>query len=106
MSDYRKRVTYQTCDVSSMVAHGENVMGALLGDGWFGSGFSWIGVRFSFLPPPTRLVARLHLQYADGSGEDVVTDDSWKTASSPILHSEIYAGEVYDARLERLRCRP
>jgi alpha-L-rhamnosidase len=31
----------------------------------------------------------------------LVTDGSWKAAASPILHSEIYAGEVYDARLER-----
>src|SRR5262249_567799 len=44
--------------------------------------------------------AQLELRYADGSSERVVTDDSWKAASSPILRSEIYSGETYDARLE------
>jgi alpha-L-rhamnosidase len=101
VSDYSKRVTYQTYDVTSLIVRKDNVVAAMLGDGWFGSGYSWIGVRFNFLPPPTRLLARLRLVYTDGSGEDVVTDGSWKTSVSPILHSEIYAGEVYDARLEQ-----
>jgi len=76
-------------------------LAAILGDGWFGSGYSWIGIRFNFLPPPTRFLAKLQITYADGSNETIVTDHSWKTAISPILHSEIYAGEVYDARLEQ-----
>jgi alpha-L-rhamnosidase len=100
-TDYRKRVNYQTYDVTALMAPGENALAAILGDGWFGSGYSWVGERFNFLPPPTRLLARLRVTYTDGSGEDVVTDRSWKTAAAPILHSEIYAGEVYDARLEQ-----
>ena len=101
VADYRKRVTYQTYDITDGITRGENVVAAILGDGWFGSGYSWIGVRFNFLPPPTRLFARLRIVYADGASEDIVTDGSWKTSASPILHSEIYAGEVYDARLEK-----
>jgi alpha-L-rhamnosidase len=101
MTDYRKRIIYQTYDVTSLVTQGENVIGAMLGDGWFASGFSWIGVRFNFLPPPTRLLATLRLSYADGTAGEIVTNESWKTSAAPILHSEIYAGEVYDARLEQ-----
>ena len=101
MTDYRKRLTYQTYDVTQQVARGANVLGAIVGDGWFASGYSWTGTRFYFLPPPTRLLARLRIDYSDGTGENVLTDDSWRTSASPILHSEIYAGEVYDARLEQ-----
>lgn len=101
MTDYRKRVIYQTYDVTSLVRRGENAIGAMLGDGWFASGFSWIGVRFNFLPPPTRILAALRLTYADGGTDQVVTDDSWKTSAAPVRHSEIYAGELYDARLEQ-----
>jgi alpha-L-rhamnosidase len=101
VTDYRKRVNYQTYDVTARITRGDNVLAAILGDGWFGSGYSWIGIRFNFLPPPTRLLARLQITYADGSSETIVTDGSWKTSASPVLHSEIYAGEVYDARLEQ-----
>lgn len=100
-TEYARRVTYQTYDVTSLLNPGANALAAILGDGWFGSAMSWTGVRFSFLPPPTRLLAQLRIDYSDGSSETVSTGSHWKTAPAPILHSEIYAGEVYDARLEQ-----
>jgi alpha-L-rhamnosidase len=98
-TDYGKRVLYQTYDVTPLLASGKNVISALLGDGWYGSPLTWIGMHF--FPPPTRFLAQLELDYADGSRETVVTDGAWKAAASPIIRSEIYAGEVYDARLEQ-----
>jgi alpha-L-rhamnosidase len=98
-TDYRKRVVYQVYDVTGLLVNGNNVVSALLGDGWYGSGLTWIGMHF--FPPPNRFIAQLELAYADGSHETTVTDESWKAASSPILQSTIYAGEVYDARLEQ-----
>jgi alpha-L-rhamnosidase len=97
-TDYRKRVLYQTYDVTVLLVNGNNVVGAELGDGWYGSGLTWIGMHF--FAPPTRFVAQLEIDYADGSHDTIVTDDSWKTAASAILKSDIYGGEVYDARLE------
>jgi alpha-L-rhamnosidase len=98
---YKKRVLYQTYDVEALVANGRNVIGAILGDGWALSAQLWNGTRMAFLNPPPRLLAQLHIEYADGSHDDIVSDASWKAAQSPIYHSEIYAGEVYDARLEQ-----
>jgi alpha-L-rhamnosidase len=98
-TEYRKRVLYQVYDVTSLLVNGNNVMSALLGDGWYGSGLTWVGMHF--FPPPDRLVAQLELDYADRSHDTVVTDESWKAAASPILQSDIYGGEVYDARLEQ-----
>src|SRR6185295_13884467 len=34
-SDYHKRVTYDTYDVTSLLAQGKNAIGVQLGDGWF-----------------------------------------------------------------------
>jgi alpha-L-rhamnosidase len=99
-TDYRKRVVYQVYDVTSSLVTGNNVISAMLGDGWYGSGLTWIGMHF--FPPPNRFIAQLELAYADGSHETLVTDESWKAAASPILQSTIYAGEVYDARLEQI----
>jgi len=98
-TDYRKRVLYQTYDVASQLARGENVIGAILGDGWYGSGLTWEGAHF--FPPPNRLYAQLEIDYSDGTHDTVVTDGSWKASQSATVRSEIYAGETYDARLEQ-----
>lgn len=98
-TDYRKRVQYQVYGVTNLVANGKNVISALLGDGWYGSGLTWLGTHF--FPPPDRFMAQLELDYADGSHEAIVSDESWKAAAAPIVESTIYGGEVYDARLEQ-----
>ena len=98
-TDYRKRVTYQTYDVTGLLVNGSNAIGAVLGDGWYGSGLTWVGVHF--FSPPDRFIAQLELDYADGSRDTVMTDESWQATASPIIRSDIYGGEVYDARLEQ-----
>jgi alpha-L-rhamnosidase len=98
-TEYRKRVLYQAYDVTGSLVNGNNAISALLGDGWYGSGLTWVGMHF--FSPPDRFVAQLEIVYVDGGHDTIVTDDSWKAAASPILRSDIYAGEVYDARLEQ-----
>lgn len=100
-TDYRKRITYQTYDVTKLVKSGENAVAALVGDGWYASGLGWGLQRNLFGPNPVRLRMQMHLAYTDGTEEMVVTDGSWRGAPSPVLRSEIYAGETYDARLEQ-----
>jgi len=100
-TDYRKRVLYQTYDVTDLLKGGPNALAAVLGDGWYNSGLTWAGMHF--FPPPDRLLAQLQIEFADGTSQTVGTDGSWKTAASPILHSEIYAGETYDAQRELAR---
>ena len=75
------RSTYARCqgEVTGLLASGKNVISALLGDGWYGSPLTWIGMHF--FPPPDRFLAQLELDYADGSRETVVTDGSWKAAA-------------------------
>ncbi len=97
-TDYRKRVTYQTYDVSSLVRNGANAMDVLLGSGWYGSGMTWAGY-YAFGTAPPSLLAQLVVETEDGHRTTIVTDPTWRSAESPILNSEIYAGETYDARL-------
>jgi alpha-L-rhamnosidase len=98
-TDFRKRILYQTYEVTNQLVPGTNVIAALLGDGWYGSPLTWAGAYF--FAPPDRLFAQLELDYADGSHGTIVTDNAWKAAASPIFESQIYSGEVYDARLEQ-----
>ena len=96
-TDYRKRVLYQTYDVTSMVAKGQNVLAAMLGGGWHGSPMLWSGVHV--FPGPDLLRAQLEMTFADGTRQVIGTNGSWQSAAAPIVSSEIYAGEAYDARL-------
>src|SRR5207237_6608483 len=47
------------------------------------------------------LLAQLEIRYADGHLDRICTDDSWRATRGPILASDLYDGESYDARLER-----
>lgn len=92
-------ILYQTYDVTDLIAQGANVLGALVGDGWYASAFGWRIERYGFGPAPRRFRAQLRLDYADGSSEWVTTGPGWRIAPSAITRSEIYDGESYDARL-------
>jgi alpha-L-rhamnosidase len=97
---YQKRLLYQTFDVTPLVKNGENTIGAMLGDGWYRGELAWEN-KTNLYGKETALLFQLVIKYTDGSVQTVVSDGSWKTAASPMLTSEIYDGEVYDARLEQ-----
>ncbi len=100
-TDFRYRVTYQTYDVTSQLHAGANVLGALLGAGWYASPMGFAPKRYAFGPPPVRLRLELHVRYRDGAEQVIRSDSTWTTAPSAVLVSEIYNGETYDARLEQ-----
>jgi alpha-L-rhamnosidase len=99
-TDYRQRVVYQTYDVTSMLAPGQNAVGALLAPGWYSTSLEWLQQPNNYGATPPALRAQIRIERADGSVEWVNTDAaSWQASSSDILHSEIYDGESQDARL-------
>jgi alpha-L-rhamnosidase len=98
-TDYHNRIQYQVYDVTEMVKSGENALGAMLGEGWYSGYLAWENLRNHYGYTPS-LYANLVLRYADGRKETIVTDTTWKWAPSAVKTSDIYRGEVYDARLE------
>ncbi|MEO6961331.1 MAG: family 78 glycoside hydrolase catalytic domain [Puia sp.] len=96
-TSYNKRLQYQAYDVSGLLRPGKNVIGAMLGSGWYRSPLAWAGHK-NIYGNSLALLAQLEIRYADGSTETVATDDQWKTAYGAILSSEIYNGETYDDR--------
>lgn len=98
-SDYKKRVYYNTYDVTDMVkANGENAIGGVLGAGWYSGMVAWAGQNIYGDKP--RLFAQLEIELADGTIQTIATDGSWKTAFGPYIEGELLAGETYDARKE------
>lgn len=93
-----QRVLYNTFDVTSLLQKAENTIGVLLGNGWYNQRDRTVEGHMWYDTP--RLLCQLEIEYADGSTEMIGSDDSWKTATGPLLHDAIFTGEVYDARLE------
>lgn len=105
-TDYLKRVQYQTYDVTGLVKPGANVLGAMLGDGWYAGRLGLTGivpggdVRAIYGRHP-RLLCRLEIERADGSWQKVVSDGSWRaTRDGPVRVADLLEGEIYDARQE------
>ncbi len=100
-TSYHHRLRYQTFDVTNMLREGRNAIGAILGDGWYRGKLGFGGGRRNNYGDRLALLAQLEIRYADGTTERIVTDDQWRAATGPILASDLYDGETYDARLER-----
>ena len=97
-TDYHKRVYYRGYDVTHELKMGENTLGAILGDGWFRGNVSILGQNI--YGRKTRLLEQLELIYPDGSIKVIASDASWKAGVGPILQTDHYDGETYDARRE------
>jgi alpha-L-rhamnosidase len=100
-TSYKNRLQYQTYDVTELIAAGDNAVGAMLGKGWYSGNLAW-EKKENIFGNRTALLMQLHIRYEDGR-EDIITSDAqWKVSEGPIQMSEIYHGETYDARLEKL----
>lgn len=101
---FSHRVFYSTHDVTPLLQTGENVLGAMLGNGWYNPlplrMWGRINLREHLPVGRPRCIARLAVEFADGTRLDVPTGTDWKTAPGPILRNSVYLGEVHDARLE------
>ena len=98
-TDYRKRVQYQTYDVTAMIGRGTNELTVQLGDGWYRGSCGAMG-RTNQFGTRTKLLAQLEVSYADGSNQTIVTDGSWQWSNDgPIRFADNKDGETVDARM-------
>ena len=91
-TDYFERVQYQAYDVTELLQKGDNTLASTVTGGWF----SCKGYGNS-----AALLAELHITYADGSTEKIVTGKDWKRfyvhIQNPIRFSHLYNGEAFEA---------
>ena len=98
-TDYSKRAHYFGYDITKQLKRGENVIGAILGDGWYASYLAFTGKR-NYYGAHTRLIVQMEIEYQDGSKDVIGTDESWKASTGPVLEGDLLMGCVYDARKE------
>ncbi len=101
-SDYRKRVFYNTYDVTQFIRQGQNAIGVMLGNGMYNvTETKGRYTKFSGSAETIELISQLDVELANGKTMILPSDGSWKTAPGPITFDSTYGGEDYDARLER-----
>jgi len=91
--DYR--VLYTAHDITSLLQEGNNVAGAIVGEGFYNA----VG-QYQIPFGSSRFLCQIEVEMEDGSHKTIVTDDSWKSEKSPILVNGVFEGEVYDANAE------
>jgi len=104
-TDYNKRLYYQTFDITESLTEGENVIGAIIADGWYAGyvGYALL-VRLDkvreFYGVNPSFMGQIQIEYEDGNTEIIASDRSWKSNEGAIREADIIMGETYDARLE------
>jgi hypothetical protein len=99
-TNYDKKVLYDAYDVTAAINNGSNTVGVIVGNGFYNiSRERYIKLAIAYGYP--KLICKMIITYADGTIATIVSDQSWKTAPSPITFSSIYGGEDYDANAEQ-----
>jgi alpha-L-rhamnosidase len=98
-TDYSTTFLYNTFDVTGNLKKGKNVVGLIVGNGFFNINRErYRKLVINYGAP--QMILKLEVEYTDGSKKTIVSDDTWKSVPSPVTYSGIYGGEDYDARLE------
>jgi alpha-L-rhamnosidase len=97
--DYSKRVPYQSYDLTRELRQGVNVLGVVLGDGWF-AGHVGPGLGRDYYGKRPLFRAQLEIEYEDGTRQTVATGPGWRASHGGVLEADLLMGETFDARRE------
>lgn len=99
-TDYHQRLEVHTYDVKGLLHAGSNVLGALLGEGWYAGyiGFFKHKLAKHYGDQPA-FRAVLRIEYENGQVDCITTDAQWRHNVGPWIYSDLLHGECYDARL-------
>ena len=98
-SHYDRVNLYDTYDVTTLLRHNGNAVGVMLGGGYDSTYSRW-GWKWE---KSKRFILQIRIDLADGSHQEIVSDQHWRSHEGPITACGIYSGETYDARKELQR---
>lgn len=101
-TDYQKTVLYRAWDVTSLLHPGENVLSVELGEGWYGNDHPNFLNLVNAMPPWLGTPKMICLLQADGIQIRSGADGMWMTSDGPIRKNNIFDGEWYDGRREKI----
>ncbi len=97
ITDYTKRIQYQTYDVTAQIKKGENALTVNLADGWYrGSVGAWgLKQEYGF---ETKCIAQLEITYDDGATARESTNGKWRWSNDgPVRFADNKDGEIVNA---------
>ena len=102
-TDYRKRLQYQTYDVTALL-QGENRLEIFLADGWYRGSIGCFGVTNVF-GRQTKLLAQLEIVDKNGNRTTLITDENWDWSNDgPIRFADLKDGEIVQAGMQPSYC--
>ncbi|WP_162462943.1 family 78 glycoside hydrolase catalytic domain [Paenibacillus psychroresistens] len=101
-TNYNESVLYNTYDITDQLSAGTNILGVILGNGWYNCFTSdvWNHKAAAWRDQP-KFILQLKVMYDNGDSMTVGSDASWTCSESPIIFDGLRNGEFYDARLEQ-----
>jgi alpha-L-rhamnosidase len=90
-TDYRKIALYSVYDITDFIKE-KNAVAVILGNGRHIKNYGY---------GPPRMILQIYLERENELTDRVVSDETWKVSTGPLLENGIYSGERYDARLEQ-----
>ena len=96
-NDYNTAIQVQTYDVTEQLA-ADNTLTVALGNGWYKGRLGYEGASAVY-GDRFGCIAELHIEYAGGGEDVIVTDGSWRYSRSDVTYSDIYDGEGVDRTL-------
>ena len=98
-SHYDRVDLYDTFDVTKLLRQNGNTVGVMLGGGYDSTYSRW-GWKWE---KSKRFTLQIRIDLADGSHQEIISDQHWRSHEGPITACGIYSGERYDARKELSR---
>ncbi len=98
-TSYDKRLLYQRYDLTDLLSEGTNCIASMVGNGWY-KGVIGFELHKNNYGQKNAFFCQLELETVSGKKRIFCSDRSWKWHEGPVLFSELYDGETYDARSE------
>ena len=98
----RKRVQYQSYDVTSMLKEGNNQIDVIISEGWYKGKINF-GVDMGGPEKKKALIAELTVTLVDGKKIVIPTSEKWCAKKDKLRMAELYDGEIVDMLFEDKR---
>jgi len=99
---YDQWIQYQTFDITDQLKSGSNFISVMLGNGWYKGRYGANGGKVDFYGDRFALICEIHITLENGDELIVASDTAWKAQPSPVVVSDIFDGETYDARIAKI----
>lgn len=99
LTQYDKRINYQTYDITDKLRPGRNGVGVTISSGWWCDAQTFVVKNYNYFGDKEALLAKIEVTYEDGSRIIATTNTKkWKYfGDGPYRYAGFFLGEQYDA---------